>query len=166
MDTTKEAFNTRIEASDKQATEWAAQMLCNKKQHDKRQADLQAKLQNQRAVRAELVKDRDNAPTRAELEAEMARMVADPADSDADAGPADEPKRGKDASKDSGYAVCYLALPSNQGFFCHQLTNLFSPGLSRNAVTYTEHAKRKTVTSLDVVYALERQGRTLYGFGG
>jgi len=27
-------------------------------------------------------------------------------------------------------------------------------------------AKRKTVTSLDVVYALKRQGRTLYGFGG
>ncbi|POW03016.1 hypothetical protein PSHT_11863 [Puccinia striiformis] len=25
--------------------------------------------------------------------------------------------------------------------------------------------KRKTVTSLDVVYALKRQGRTLYGFG-
>lgn len=36
----------------------------------------------------------------------------------------------------------------------------------RDAVTYTEHSKRKTVTSLDVVYALKRQGRTLYGFGG
>jgi histone H4 len=35
----------------------------------------------------------------------------------------------------------------------------------RDAVTYTEHAKRKTVTSLDVVYALKRQGRVLYGFG-
>ena len=34
-----------------------------------------------------------------------------------------------------------------------------------NAVTYTEHAKRKTVTSLDIVYALKRQGRLLYGFG-
>ncbi|XP_069054326.1 histone H4-like [Lepisosteus oculatus] len=35
-------------------------------------------------------------------------------------------------------------------------------------VTYTEHAKhakRKTVTAMDVVYALKRQGRTLYGFG-
>jgi histone H4 len=30
----------------------------------------------------------------------------------------------------------------------------------------TLSAKRKTVTSLDVVYALKRQGRTLYGFGG
>jgi hypothetical protein len=42
----------------------------------------------------------------------------------------------------------------------------FLEGVIRDAVTYTEHAKRKTVTSLDVVYALKRQGRTLYGFGG
>ncbi|KAI6716082.1 histone h4 [Diplocarpon mali] len=37
----------------------------------------------------------------------------------------------------------------------------FLEGVIRDA-----HAKRKTVTSLDVVYALKRQGRTLYGFGG
>merc|ERR1712093_701198 len=30
----------------------------------------------------------------------------------------------------------------------------FLEGVIRDAVTYTEHAKRKTVTSLDVVYAL------------
>ena len=36
----------------------------------------------------------------------------------------------------------------------------------RDAVTYTEHARRKTVTAMDVVYALKRQGKTLYGFGG
>lgn len=36
----------------------------------------------------------------------------------------------------------------------------------RDAVTYTEHARRKTVTALDVVYALKRLGKTLYGFGG
>ena len=35
----------------------------------------------------------------------------------------------------------------------------------RDAVTYTEHARRKTVTAMDVVYALKRQGRSLYGFG-
>jgi hypothetical protein len=35
----------------------------------------------------------------------------------------------------------------------------FLEGVIRDAVTYTEHAKRKTVTSLDVVYALKRQGR-------
>ncbi|KLJ10401.1 histone [Blastomyces silverae] len=29
-----------------------------------------------------------------------------------------------------------------------------------------KHAKRKTVTSLDVVYALKTQGRLLYGFSG
>ena len=31
--------------------------------------------------------------------------------------------------------------------------------------TYTEHAKQKSVTALDVVYALKRSGRTLYGLG-
>lgn len=35
----------------------------------------------------------------------------------------------------------------------------------RDAVTYTDHARRKTVTAMDVVYALKRQGRTIYGFG-
>ncbi|XP_058984339.1 histone H4-like [Musca domestica] len=43
---------------------------------------------------------------------------------------------------------------------------VFLENVSRDAVTYTEHAKRKTVTAMDVVYALKRQGRTLYGFGG
>ena len=43
---------------------------------------------------------------------------------------------------------------------------VFLESVIRDAVTYTEHAKRKTVTAMDVVYALKRQGRTLYGFGG
>jgi histone H4 len=34
------------------------------------------------------------------------------------------------------------------------------------AVMYTEHANRKTMTAMDVDYALERQDHTLYGFGG
>merc|ERR1712076_157578 len=42
----------------------------------------------------------------------------------------------------------------------------FLENVVRDSVVYTEHAKRKTVTALDVVYALKRQGRTLYGFGG
>ncbi|KAI8508200.1 hypothetical protein Bbelb_144400 [Branchiostoma belcheri] len=41
---------------------------------------------------------------------------------------------------------------------------VFLENVIRDAVTYTEHAKRKTVTAMDVVYALKRQGRTLYGF--
>ncbi|CAJ0837027.1 7270_t:CDS:2, partial [Entrophospora sp. SA101] len=36
--------------------------------------------------------------------------------------------------------------------------------LENDTVTYTEYARCKTVTSLDVVYALKRQGVTLYGF--
>ena len=43
---------------------------------------------------------------------------------------------------------------------------VFLENVIRDAITYTEHAKRKTVTAMDVVYALKRQGRTLYGFGG
>ena len=43
---------------------------------------------------------------------------------------------------------------------------VFLENVIRDAVTYTEHAKRRTVTAMDVVYALKRQGRTLYGFGG
>ena len=47
-----------------------------------------------------------------------------------------------------------------------QVLKGFLEGIVRDAVTYTEHARRKTVTALDVVYALKRQGRTIYGFGG
>ena len=41
----------------------------------------------------------------------------------------------------------------------------FLRSVVRDSITYTEHARRKTVTAMDVVYALKRQGRTLYGFG-
>ena len=46
-------------------------------------------------------------------------------------------------------------------------TNLksFLGNVIKDSVTYCEHARRKTVTALDVVYALKRQGKTLYGFG-
>ena len=33
-----------------------------------------------------------------------------------------------------------------------------------SAATYAEHARRKTITAMDVVYALKRNGRRLYGF--
>ena len=67
------------------------------------------------------------------------------------------------------------------------LAAVFLENVIRDAVCYTEHARRKTVTAMDVVYgalpcsavprsltdstpstlaALRRQGRTLYGFGG
>ena len=40
----------------------------------------------------------------------------------------------------------------------------FLKDVIHEAVIYTEYARRKTVTAMDVVYALKRQGRTLYGF--
>jgi histone H4 len=45
------------------------------------------------------------------------------------------------------------------------ILKMFLEGIIRNAVTYTEHARRKTVTAMDLVYSLKRQGRTLSGFG-
>ena len=42
---------------------------------------------------------------------------------------------------------------------------VFLENVIRDAVTYTDHARRKTVTAMDVVYALKGH-RTLYGFGG
>ena len=38
----------------------------------------------------------------------------------------------------------------------------FLSDVIRDAVTYTEHARRQTVTALDVVYALKKRGQTLF----
>lgn len=43
---------------------------------------------------------------------------------------------------------------------------VFLDHVIEDAVTYMMHARRKTVTTSDVIYALKRQGKTLYGFGG
>ena len=40
----------------------------------------------------------------------------------------------------------------------------FLDGVVRDATAYTEHAKRKTVTAMDVVLALRKRGRMLYGY--
>jgi histone H4 len=40
---------------------------------------------------------------------------------------------------------------------------VFFENVFRDAVTCTEHAKRKTLTTMDVVYALKLQGGILYG---
>jgi histone H4 len=40
----------------------------------------------------------------------------------------------------------------------------FLQDVVRDAVCYTEHARRKTVTSGDIIAALRRQGKALYGF--
>lgn len=62
------------------------------------------------------------------------------------------------------FLLCVLR--SSLIIFTFIFLQVFLENVIRDAVTYTEHAKRKTVTAMDVVYALKRQGRTLYGFGG
>jgi len=57
--------------------------------------------------------------------------------------------------------ICGLIYGETRGVLKAFLENII-----RDAVVYSQHAQRKTVTCLDVVYALKRQGKTLYGFGG
>lgn len=45
-----------------------------------------------------------------------------------------------------------------------QVLKTFVEGVLRDATAYTEHAKRKTLTALDVVHALKKRGRVLYGY--
>lgn len=44
------------------------------------------------------------------------------------------------------------------------ILKVFLENIIRDAVTYTEYAKRKVVTALDVVFALKQRGVTIYGF--
>ena len=64
-----------------------------------------------------------------------------------------------------GVLKIFLENVSATDLVCISSTELTFLQVIRDSVTYTEHAKRKTVTALDVVYALKRSGRTLYGFG-
>jgi histone H4 len=36
----------------------------------------------------------------------------------------------------------------------------------RDCLTYTEHRKARTITAMDVVYSLKKNGRVIYGYGG
>jgi histone H4 len=40
----------------------------------------------------------------------------------------------------------------------------FSDGVIRDATAYTEHSKRKTVSVGDIVAALRKRGRSIYGY--
>ena len=51
---------------------------------------------------------------------------------------------------------CY---PATRNILFH-----FLDGILTDAICYTKHARRKTVTTTDIVFALKRQGRAIYGF--
>jgi len=38
----------------------------------------------------------------------------------------------------------------------------FLTNIIKDSVTYAEHSRRKTVTTMDILYALKRSGKTLY----
>ena len=46
------------------------------------------------------------------------------------------------------------------------ILKVFLERIIRDAVTYMEHGNRKIITALDVVFALMRHGRNIYGFDG
>lgn len=48
----------------------------------------------------------------------------------------------------------------------HEVLKSFLENVICDAVTCTEHARRKAITAMDFVYFLKRLGRTLYGFEG
>ena len=55
------------------------------------------------------------------------------------------------------------------GLICEETRGVlksFLTNLIGDTVMYTECANRRTVTAMDVVHALKRQGKTIYGFGG
>lgn len=43
---------------------------------------------------------------------------------------------------------------------------LFLENVIRDAITYTEYARRKVINTTDIIHALKRRGCTLYEFGG
>jgi|UniRef100_A0A914DYW8 histone H4 len=47
-----------------------------------------------------------------------------------------------------------------------QVLKVFLERIVKDSIAYCEHVHRRTITAMDVVYALKRHGRTLYGFGG
>lgn len=45
------------------------------------------------------------------------------------------------------------------------VTKVFLENIIKDSITYMEHANRKTITPMDIIYALKRRGRTIYGYG-
>lgn len=43
--------------------------------------------------------------------------------------------------------------------------NDFLERVVRDSLTFAEHCKRMTITAMDVVYALKKNGRVIYGYG-
>ena len=44
------------------------------------------------------------------------------------------------------------------------VTKIFLENIIKDSVTYMEYANRKTITVMDIIYALKRRGTTFYGF--
>lgn len=56
-----------------------------------------------------------------------------------------------------------ISLASHEGI--RDYINDFLERVVRDSLTYAEHGKRLTITAMDVVYALKKNGRVIYGYG-
>lgn len=56
-----------------------------------------------------------------------------------------------------------ISLATHQGV--REYIDDFLERVVRDSLTYAEHSKRLTITAMDVVYALKKNGRVLYGYG-
>ena len=55
-------------------------------------------------------------------------------------------------------------ISSNIYLYTNHVLKAFLSEVLSNAIAITENRKRKTVSVMDIVYALRHQGRTIYGF--
>ena len=46
-----------------------------------------------------------------------------------------------------------------------EFADLMIVKVTKDSIVYAEAARRKTITAMDVVYALKKNGKTLYGYG-
>lgn len=56
-----------------------------------------------------------------------------------------------------------ISLATHQGV--REYIDDFLERVVRDSLTYAEHARRVTISAMDVVYALKKNGRVIYGYG-
>jgi histone H4 len=92
-------------------------------------------------------------------------------------GPSGQPKRirMKKFGAIQGISKCAIRRLARRGG-CRRVSGLiyeetrgvlkfFLERVIKDSLVYMEHARRKTLSAKDVVYALKHQGKTIYGFG-
>ncbi len=59
-----------------------------------------------------------------------------------------------------------IRISSNSFNSAREFADAMLVRVTRDSIVYAEAAKRRTVTAMDVIYALKKNGKTIYGYGG